>query len=343
MTSYKKLNEAALCKDNNLNAVKFIAAIMVIVSHAYAFAGNYAKTDWFSYLTRQKGDLGGLAVSVFFFYSGLLITMSLFRNPDLKRYVKRRAVRIYPAFFTVTILIVFVAAPFITNLSVKDYFLNSQTYAYLKNLVFITEHNLPGVFTSNIYGRSVNGPIWTVRVEAACYVLCYVFYRLRLLEVKKILPLTALYLLILGITGVIYMLGMTDIYAVVMPFTMFFIGMVYAVYSENIKLNSKQLAAAAVGFIIFCILGQVILASIVFLPIILCNLAFGGRGNFEILDALGKYSYEIYLWGGFVGQTVSYMFGGSMNEYLNMLITIPVTIILAYFTNKAVGTENGAK
>lgn len=342
MTYYKKLSEAALCKKNNLNTVKFVAAMLVIVSHAYAFAGNYRKTDWFSLLTHQKGDLGGLAVSIFFFYSGLLITMSLFRNGDVKRYVKRRATRIYPSFVLVTLVIVFVAAPIITNLSVVSYFTNIETYAYLKNLIFISAHDLPGVFVNNIYARAVNGPIWTIRVEVFCYVFCYIFYRLNMLNKNKKSTILSFvtFAVLLGFIAVIYVFVTKDIYSVVMPVTMYYIGMIYAVYSDNIALNVRQLLISTVGFLLFSVLGQVILASIIFLPLMLVNLAFGFDKDVKLTNMLGQSSYEIYLWGGFIGQTVCYMFGGSMNEYVNMLITIPVTILLGYVTNVVVEGEN---
>ena len=72
-------------------------------------------------------------------------------------------------------------------------------------------------------------------------------------------------------------------------------------------------------------------------------MAFGIKKRFGILNRLGEYSYEIYLWGGFTGQAVSYMFGGSMNEHLNMIITIPVTMILGYLTNIAVNPHKKDK
>lgn len=336
MTSYKVLSEAVENRHNNLNLIKLIAALLVIVSHAYAFAAGYRQTDWLSRLTGGKGDFGGLAVNVFFFYSGLLVAMSILRNGDGKRYWKRRILRIYPSFIIVTLAIVFLAAPFVTTLDLREYFTSAETYRYLKNLIFLSEHELPGVFVGNVYGTSVNGPIWTIRVEVFCYALCYVFYKMKLLQKNHVMYSVILYMVLAGTLGYGAYLGIDGIAAVIMPVTMFFLGMIYAVYADRIYLSFLWSMAAAAGFIISCILGQVIFACMVFLPYVLCTLAFGTKPKFRMLNCLGESSYEIYLWGGFVGQMITYMFGGSMPVCLNMMLTIPVTVTAGYITNQLI-------
>lgn len=328
-------------RDNNLNLIKLFAALLVIVSHAYGFATGYIRTDWLHVVTGGVGDLGSLAVYVFFFFSGLLVTVSILKNGNGKRYWKRRVVRIFPSFILVTIGIVFLVAPFITTLSAKEYFINPGTYAYLKNLVFLNEHDLPGVFVGNVYGRSVNGPIWTIRVEMCCYLMCFVFYKLRLLEKKK-LPLSiCAYMLIAGVLGFGAISGIEGIGAVIMPVTMFYIGMVYAVNADKIQQNGVLAIVAAALMALFCCFKQFYFASIVFLPYVLCQLAFATQKRFTVLGKLGACSYEIYLWGGFVGQLIVYVFGGTMSEYINMALTIPITIVLGYITNYVV--ENSIK
>lgn len=336
MASYKVLSEAATNRNNNLNLIKLIAAFLVIVSHAYAFATGYRQTDWFYVMTGAKSDLGGLAVNIFFFYSGLLVAMSILRNGDGKRYWKRRILRIYPSFIIVTFAIVFLAAPFVTTLDLKEYFTSAETYRYLKNLIFLSEHNLPGVFVGNVYGPSVNGPIWTIRVEVFCYLLCYVFYKMKLLKKNHVMYSVILYMVLTGALGYGVYLGIDGISAVIMPVTMFFLGMIYAVYAGRIYLSSLWSMAAAAGFIISCLLGQVIFACMVFLPYILCTLAFGTKPKFRMLNSLGECSYEIYLWGGFVGQMITYMFGGSMSAHQNMILTIPVAVMAGYLTSRLV-------
>lgn len=333
------LSEAVKTKENNLNAVKLIAALLVIVSHAYGFASGYEKTDWLNLLTGGTGDFGSLAVNVFFFYSGLLVSASLLRNGNLKRYVKRRAVRIYPSFVVVTLLIVFVAAPFVTTLAPFRYFTDINTYRYLENLLFISRHDLPGVFTENVYGTSVNGPIWTIRVEVFCYILGYVFYRLGFLTKKKIKYALAGYLILAGLMGYGAYNGIEGLSAVIMPVAMYVLGMVYMVYADRLNLDITIGYCAFAGLLVCFLLRGFLFGCVVFLPYILCCIAFatrqGGRVR-EGLNKMGTWSYEIYLWGGFVGQMFVHMYGGSMNISLNMLLTISVSLILGWATNRLV-------
>ena len=333
------LSEAVKTKENNLNAVKLAAAVLVIVSHAYGFASGYEKTDWLNLFTGGAGDFGALAVNVFFFYSGLLVSASLFRNGGFRRYVKRRAERIYPPFLIVTLLIVFAAAPFVTTLTPALYFTDINTYRYLENLLFITRHDLPGVFTENVYGTSVNGPIWTIRVEVFCYIIGYICYRLRWMTKKKIKYVMISYLILAGMMGYGAYNGIEGLSAVIMPVAMYVLGMVYMVYADKLKLDLRIAYCASVGLLICFLLRGFIFGCILFLPYILCCAAFysGRKGRImAVFNKMGTWSYEIYLWGGFAGQMMVHMFGGSMSILLNMLLTIPVSIVLGWATNRIV-------
>lgn len=340
------LGEAIANHNNNLNIVKLFAAIMVIVGHGYAFGVNYATKDWLSIFSRETTDLGAFAVNIFFFFSGLLIASSLMRNSDTKRYVVRRLKRIYPSFIIVTLLITFVAGPIISSLGILDYFANLDTYRYLLNLIWINVHDLPGVFIGNVYGRAVNGPIWTIRIEMVCYLLAFAYCRFGLMSKKK-LPLSiCCYMIMAGVIGAGAVMGNSSILTIIQPITMFYLGIIYAQYKDGIKLSGSLFMLATLGFVLLVYLKQPILAYLVFLPYMLCFIAFG-CGNKEgqkrqviiskicnVLNVAGRSSYEIYLWGGFVGQLVTYMYCGYVSPYINMAITIPVVIILGYITNR---------
>jgi len=53
---------------------------------------------------------------------------------------------------------------------------------------------------------------------------------------------------------------------------------------------------------------------------------FHNRGSNNTVSFLGKYSYEIYLTGALIQQSVCYLFGGVMNPYVNMAISIPIAV-----------------
>lgn len=66
-------------RKNNLNFIRFIAAVMVIFGHSYAATLSYKMGDPICRLTKNQLDFGGLAVSIFFVYGGFLIAKSMER------------------------------------------------------------------------------------------------------------------------------------------------------------------------------------------------------------------------------------------------------------------------
>ena len=68
-----KLSDVATSRVNNLNFMRFVAALMVIVSHCYSVVLG---GDAGSYLLKLTGDRlspGGVSVGVFFLFGGFLI------------------------------------------------------------------------------------------------------------------------------------------------------------------------------------------------------------------------------------------------------------------------------
>ncbi len=62
-------------RSNNLNLLKFIAAVLVVFSHAYGITGH--GDDPMMWLSRGQMSFGGFAVAIFFFASGFYVTKSL--------------------------------------------------------------------------------------------------------------------------------------------------------------------------------------------------------------------------------------------------------------------------
>ena len=85
-----KLSDVATSRVNNLNFIRFVAALMVIVSHCYAVV---LSGDAGSYLLKFTGDRlspGGVSVGVFFLFGGFLIARSastILRQKSFSRHV----------------------------------------------------------------------------------------------------------------------------------------------------------------------------------------------------------------------------------------------------------------
>ncbi len=101
--------------------------------------------------------------------SGYLIADSWNRDPDLGRYVLRRALRILPALAVAVLLTVGVLGPLLTRLPWAAYFASDETRQYLWNALLAPAFRLPGVFDDGRPLATVNGSLWSIPVEALMY------------------------------------------------------------------------------------------------------------------------------------------------------------------------------
>lgn len=154
---------------NNFDLLRLLAAADVMALHvvdltqlpALAFLG------WVD--TR-------LALSTFFIISGYLVFQSFEQTPRLGVYIEKRARRIVPAYAVVIVLSVLLGGC-LTTLPWRDYF-GSDTLRYLlANLIFLNflQPDLPGVFVGHPFTASVNGALWTIKVEVMFYAAVPVF------------------------------------------------------------------------------------------------------------------------------------------------------------------------
>lgn len=148
---------------NSLNLLRLAAAILVLYSHQFALLGA---TDplFFGWTT-----FGGAGVTIFFFLSGMLVWSSWDRDSDWPRFIRRRALRIFPALWVAVLVTVFAVGPLASSWQLSNYFGSLLTWRYFTTAILVNQHSLPGVFTDNPYPMVVNGSLWTLPVEFLCY------------------------------------------------------------------------------------------------------------------------------------------------------------------------------
>lgn len=154
---------------NNFHLIRLVAALMVIIGHAYSITG----------LPGMPIVLGmgihTLGVKIFFVTSGYLIVESYLRDPNFFRFMLRRILRLFPGLVLVVLFSTVVLGPFATSLNLAEYFSNTFLYIYLGNIALYINFSLPGVFENNPIKFAVNGSLWTLPVEFFCYVLLGIF------------------------------------------------------------------------------------------------------------------------------------------------------------------------
>ena len=97
----------------------------------------------------------------------------------LRPFAAKRALRLLPALVVCVWLLALVLGPITTTLSVGDYVTTPQTWIYpLRSSVLMTfAGRLPGVFEHNPFVGAVDGSLWTLPLEACCYVMVAVLGR----------------------------------------------------------------------------------------------------------------------------------------------------------------------
>jgi hypothetical protein len=93
---------------NSLGVLRLVFASAVIFSHAFYLIG--AEHDPLLGLVRGQESIGGIAVLGFFAISGYLIVKSGM-STDALQFIWRRALRIFPAFWTVLVVSALVVGP----------------------------------------------------------------------------------------------------------------------------------------------------------------------------------------------------------------------------------------
>lgn len=154
----------ASARQNNLNLLRLFAASLVVFGHAFVFLGKTGP----DLLGFHPGALG---VYIFFCVSGFLVAQSWDRDPDFKRFMARRALRIFPALVVCVLATVLILGPLFSSLGWQAYFRSPDTWGYLRNIGLYIVYSLPGVFTENCYKNAVNGSLWTLPVEFAMYLI----------------------------------------------------------------------------------------------------------------------------------------------------------------------------
>ena len=152
-------------KDNNLNLLRLVAALMVLYAHSFAFYGNAPAS--FLGLT----SYGGLGIDIFFVISGYLIVKSWDFNPSSISFLIKRSLRIFPALIVVVLISMFLFGPIFSTLAVKDYFAHPQFSPYLKNIILSPVFYLPGVLEHARIPNAVNGSLWSLPVEFFMYLV----------------------------------------------------------------------------------------------------------------------------------------------------------------------------
>ena len=322
------LGDVARNRDNNLNLIRMIAALAVLVSHAYPIALG---PDAVQPLQRLTGNtLGGLAVAVFFVISGFLIAESYDRARSWQDFIAARVLRLWPALFASLAMVAFVVGPIVTTLSIQAYFADPVTWLFMvKNLLLaVPQYWLPGVFADQPY-PNVEGSIWTLFYEVICYFGVFIAGLLGL--IRRRLQLSVLILAFAAVAvavdamGPILHLKIIKTLELGLPFAL---GTLMWLWKDRLPLSIVGVAGLLALAVAVATTPLFNLALVLFLAYTTFWAAYVPGGGIRAYNRLGDYSYGVYIY-AFPAQGLAvWLTGGdAMSPHLNMLISLPLTLI----------------
>lgn len=320
--------DALTKKSNNLQLLRFIAAVMVVCSHAFVLVNGDGKDEWFVKLTNGQMTMGAFAVSIFFCAGGYLIAKSVEKSRTGKLFFTKRLKKLFPMLWVVVVICVFALGPLFTSYTLLDYFCDKETYKYLLNGFLILFHQLPGVFEKNPYTATVNGSLWTLPVEFLCYVGCFIMFKLGLFEKRKCIAVTlgVIFIYFFSTWYVIPMLGLGAFLSALNAVMLFYIGIVFFVFKDNIIIESRTALCFLLLLIICTKIGQMNIGWILFFPYLLFYLCFYVKQVTNKISWLGNLSYGIYLIAFPIQQALIQCVNGRISPIENIVFSMPVIL-----------------
>lgn len=310
-------------RDNHFNLIRLLAAAAVLVSHSYPLTRGMGSEEPLERLTGQS--LGAAAVYVFFGISGYMITRSFDRRIDLWSFAAARVARIFPGLLVVLAITVFILGPLAAAVDWRTFFADPRVWTYIpRNLSLrFLQFELPYVFTTNIYPGAINGSLWTLFWEVACYAMVVILGLLGALRGRWFLVFLALYL---AACIAIAMTGEPGSWTrLSFPFVT---GMAIYLFRDRIPAGGLALALVCAGALA---LYQTPLWPLAYgLALAYLALLLGhARADWLLgYNRLGDYSYGTYIYAFPAQQTVAWLFPG-VNVLGMIALSLPATLLLA--------------
>ena len=328
------LRDALLSRENSLNFIRLMLAVAVIISHAPYLVLGVETTSAIPVLNLSH-LLGDYAVNMFFCISGFLIAHSA-QSGTFGGYLKRRILRIFPAYWASILFVVCIGAPLAnytahsgspwTAQGALEYVGHNFDLFFLQYSLFDGPSHLP-------YENSWNGSAWTLSYEFLGYLVLIPIFYLPALKRNPHRVVPTVYLLSLLPFFIFTAAGATNntFWEVARLYPMFFAGTLLYVWGNKIRLHPQ--AALACFLVPFAL--QFVAPSVV-LQLIQPAYAYGilalGALIRVPLCRRNDISYGMYIYAWPV-QVILLMLGSEpLGWVLNALLTIVVTVPIAWFS-----------
>jgi peptidoglycan/LPS O-acetylase OafA/YrhL len=325
------------------NFARIFLAYSILVWHTVSIAGNgdnqVLQTGLWPFIFA--------VLPMFFALSGFLVIGSALRLP-IKEYILNRAFRIVPALGVDIAISALIIGPIFTTVALTGYFTDKEFWSYFLNIIGKIHYNLPGVFEENPYPDIVNGSLWTVPYEIACYVVMSTMIVLGIVRSWKWTLGLAIVLVAVAITFYLLELGNGDRLldkgirfaflskgASLVP--SFLVGAALYLMKDRLPYSHLMALGIVMGLFALGLWGETsFYSNPVFIGLVAFPLAYLvvwiGLTPIPIPGFLesGDYSYGIYLYHFPILQALQYLFEFSFWWTLAIAGLLPVTLFAVF-------------
>jgi len=322
-------------RSNNLNLVRLILTLMVIVSHSFVLGGFGNRPEW------NETTLGELAVASFFCISGFLLSASAERSTPLKL-VWHRIFRIFPAYWLSLIMVALVFSNFVDmtrkngtgwSFSIALNYIASGVPMILPRIDQIAE-----TLDGNPFPNTWNGSLWTLRYQLILFFVLIPIIFVRKFEIKLIFLITA-YLVATHLKSIdIFSTPISGIFHL-LNFSIFFLsGCIAYTLRSNIGFKKSHVAIA---FLTFCLgMGAGLDLTLLSFPLtysLLFLIYFESTPYFKLTSKI-DISYGMYLFAFPIQQILALMdfqrFGIIIFIIASIVLTLPIAILSLFLIEK---------
>ena len=152
-------------RDNSFDLIRHFAAFLVLFSHHYALSGLPEPT------IPRWDTLGFLAVTIFFSISGYFMPQSFSNSDNFLDFMAKRCRRIFPGLIVCSFIMVYIIGGAFSASSIFDYIFEREQLKTFASYSTMFGNNIPTVFSDFTYKDAINGSLWTLPLEFACYLI----------------------------------------------------------------------------------------------------------------------------------------------------------------------------
>ena len=325
------LQEILNKEKNNLDIFRVIAALMVIYGHAYAILPSTGPGDLLGGFIGFDYS-GSLAVKIFFFLSGLVVTNSLLTKRHLARFLVARFFRIWPALAFTLLVSAFLLGPLLSEQFPAEYFSNKKVLAYFyKGLSMNIKYELPGVFEDNAL-RAVNGSLWSIPHEVFAYLTLAALLVLGLLKPRFRLLTIPIFILILIdplLENPVIFTWLPANPEIRLLAPCFAFGALLAIWKDKVDIGWTPCLAAWIAFLL---LKQSCCNFYLFyLALFMSIIQLSSQEVLVRLKPTADISYGIYLWGWPV-QQILVLFFVDYGIRFNQISAIFISVVMGFLS-----------